>query len=343
MHAVSTAASPLVLITDYAWPDIDLERSLLERAGLGLACGPSAPGSAADIEALVQRHQPSAILTCWAPVSAAAIAASAHLRMVGRLGVGLDNIAVEEATRRGIWVTNIPDYCTEEVSDHAVGLLLALLRGIARFDREVRAGRWDPASARLRRLSTLTCGVVGYGRTGRRTARLLAAFGARVLVYTRQPPSGEAGVEFVALEELLGRCDALLLHLPLNAESRHLLDSRRLALLRPGALLVNVSRGAVVDTAALAAALASGHIGGAGLDVLEEEPRLSPALLAHPNVIVTPHVAFSSDAALAELRRKAAEEVIRVLGGAAPLQPCNRPLPAISASRGPSARPPCRP
>ena len=343
MHAVSAAASPLVLITDYAWPDVDMERGLLERAGLRLACGPSAPGSAAEIEGLVQQQQPAAILTCWAPVSAAAIGASAPLRMVGRLGVGLDNIAVEEATRRGVWVTNIPDYCTEEVSDHAVGLLLALLRGIARFDREVHAGRWDPASARLRRLSALRCGVIGYGRTGRRTARLLAAFGARVLAHTRHPPSGEAGVEFVALEELLGRCDAVLLHLPLNAESRHLLDARRLALLRPGALLVNVSRGGVVDTAALAAALASGHIGGAALDVLEEEPRVSPTLLAHPNVIVTPHVAFSSDAALAELRRKAAEEVIRVLGGAAPLRPCNRPLPAFSASRGPSARRPCRP
>lgn len=325
MHSAAAPGRPVVLITDYAWPDIDVERELLERAGLALACGPSAPGSAADIEALVARHQPAAILTCWAPVSARAVAASANLRMIGRLGVGLDNIAVAEATQRGVWVTNIPDYCTQEVADHAVGLLLALLRGIARFDREVHAGRWDPASARLRRLSTLSCGVLGYGRTGQRSARLLAAFGARVLVHTRRPPAGEPGVEFLALDELLGRCDALLLHLPLNADSRHLLDARRLALLRPGALIVNVSRGAVIDTAALLAALATGRVGGAALDVLEDEPRVPPGLLAHPNVIVTPHVAFSSDAALAELRRKAAEEVIRVLRGETPLQPCNQP------------------
>ncbi|MCC7461410.1 MAG: C-terminal binding protein [Gammaproteobacteria bacterium] len=325
MHAAATVTDPQVLITDYAWSDVGLERQLLGQAGLSLACGPSAPGSAAQIEALVEQHQPAAILTCWAPVSARAVAASARLRMVGRLGVGLDNIAVEEATRRGVWVTNVPDYCTQEVADHAVGLLLALLRGLVHFDRAVHAGRWEPASARLRRLSSLTCGVVGYGRSGRRTAQLLSAFGARVLVHTRHPPAGEPGREFLPLEALLGRCDALLLHLPLNAESHHLLDARRLALLRPGALIVNVSRGAVLDTAALIAALGSGHVAGAALDVLEEEPCVPPELLAHPNVILTPHVAFSSDASLAELRRKAAEEVIRVLGGARPLQPCNQP------------------
>ncbi|MFO1265529.1 MAG: hypothetical protein U1F67_01190 [Rubrivivax sp.] len=135
MQGTATRGRDVVLITDHAWPDIEVERERLERAGLALASGPPAPGSAADIEALVERHQPAAILTCWAPVSARAVAASAKLRMVGRLGVGLDNIAVEEATRRGAWVTNIPDYCTQEVADHAVGMLLALLQGIARFDR----------------------------------------------------------------------------------------------------------------------------------------------------------------------------------------------------------------
>ncbi len=325
MHRDAAADRPLVLITDHAWPDVALERSLLEAAGFALASGPAVPGSAADIEALVERHQPAAILTCWAPLTARAVAASARLRLIGRLGVGLDNIAVEAASRRGIWVTNVPDYCTQEVSDHAVSLLLALLRGVVRFDRDVHAGRWDPASARLRRLGTLSCGVIGYGRTGRRTARLLAAFGMSVLVHTRHPPADAAGLEFLALDTLLGRCDALLLHLPLDADSRHLLDARRLALLRRGAFIVNVSRGAIIDTAALIAALQSGHVGGAALDVLEEEPRVPAELLAHPNVIVTPHVAFSSDAALAELRRRAAEEVIRVLRGGTPLQPCNRP------------------
>jgi D-3-phosphoglycerate dehydrogenase len=204
-------------------------------------------------------------------------------------------------------------------------MLLALVRGIVRFDREIHAGRWDPASARLRRLSALTCGVIGFGRTGQRTARQLAGFGARVLAHARRPGAAVPGIEFVGLDELLQRCDALLLHLPLTPETRHLLDRRRLDLLRSGALLVNVSRGAVVDTAAVIEALQSGRLAGAALDVLEGEPRMPPELLAHPNVILTPHVAFSSDASIADLRRKATEEVVRVLRGEAPLQPCNRP------------------
>jgi D-3-phosphoglycerate dehydrogenase len=174
-------------------------------------------------------------------------------------------------------------------------------------------------------VNTLTCGLLGYGRIGRRTAHKLAGFGARVLVHTRTPDPAASRIGFVALDDLLREADAIIVHLPLTPESRHLLDRRRLALLRTGALLVNVSRGGIVDTVALIEALQSGRLGGAALDVLEHEPTVPAALLAHPNVILTPHVAFSSDASLAELRHKAAEEVVRVLRGAAPLQPCNRP------------------
>jgi len=116
---------------------------------------------------------------------------SPKLQIIGRLGVGLDNIAVDEATRRGIWVTNVPDYCFEEVADHSVGMLLSFTRGLMHFDREVKAGRWEPSTARLRRMSTLTVGIVGYGRIGRSTAQKLNGFGARVLAYTRSPPRGE--------------------------------------------------------------------------------------------------------------------------------------------------------
>ncbi len=127
-----------VLITDYAWPDLSIERHIIEGAGLRLAAGPSAPASAQTIGALVEKYQPEAILTNWAPVDSAAVAASSKLRMVGRLGVGLDNIAVGECTARGIWVTNVPDYCFEEVSDHAVGMVLAWTRGLVEFDRARR-------------------------------------------------------------------------------------------------------------------------------------------------------------------------------------------------------------
>src|SRR5262249_56673046 len=162
------------------------------------------------------RRRPDAILTCWAPVTAAAIAASPSLRLVARMGVGLDNIDVAAATSTGVLVTNVPDYCVEEVSDHAVALVLAWTRGIVLADRQVRAGRWDPAGARLRRLSALTCGVIGYGRIGRRTARKIAALGARVGAHDPPPPAEAYGVAFVALEELLARSDAVIVHAPLT-------------------------------------------------------------------------------------------------------------------------------
>jgi D-3-phosphoglycerate dehydrogenase / 2-oxoglutarate reductase len=318
---------PAVVITDYAWPDLDIERSVIEGAGLRLVAGPAAPAPAAHIDMLVAEHQPLGILTNWAQVSAQAVRSSPGLRIVARLGVGLDNIAVEECTRRGIWVTNVPDYCFEEVADHSVGMLLAFTRGLLHFDREVRAGRWEPATARLRRLKTLTVGIVGYGRIGRSTAQKLNGFGARVLAYTRSPDAAEKDVEFVALEELLRQSDAVIVHIPLNAGTKHLLGRERLALMKRGAFLINVSRGAVIDTEALIAALQAGQLGGAALDVLENEPNVPPALLALPNVILTPHIAFTSDASLRELRQWASEEVVRVLRGEPPKEARNQPAP----------------
>ena len=314
-----------ILITDYAWPDDSIERRIVEAAGLHLVSGPAAPASAETIEALVREHRPAAILTCWAQISAAAIDAAPALKIVARLGVGLDNIAVEAATAAGAWVTNVPDYCVEEVSDHAVGFALAWTRGIASFDREVRAGRWSPAGARLRRLSTLTCGIVGLGRIGRATSRKFAAFGCRVLAHARHPAADTDGAQLVDIDTLLAQSDIVVLHVPLSESTHHLINRDSLAHMKPGALLINLSRGAVVDTDALIEALESGHLAGAALDVLESEPEVPEALRTHPDVLLTPHVAFSSDASLAELRRRAAEEVVRVLRGKPPHHACNRP------------------
>jgi D-3-phosphoglycerate dehydrogenase / 2-oxoglutarate reductase len=303
-----------VLLTDRAWPDDQVEREVLESAGLRLVSGGPDPADASTIEALVAEHQPAAILTCWAPVSATAIESSAALQVIARMGVGLDNIDVAQASSHGVLVTNVPDYCVEEVSDHAVGLVLAWTRGLVAADREVRAGQWNPAGVSLRRLSTLTCGVIGYGRIGQRTTEKLRALGARVV--TSRP---------LPLDELLATSDVVILHAPLTEATHHLIGARELALMPPGSLLVNVSRGGLVDTDALAASLHAGHVGGAGLDVLESEPAVPAELLEHPGVVITPHIAFSSDASLIELRRSAVEEVVRVLRGGAPRYPCNRP------------------
>jgi D-3-phosphoglycerate dehydrogenase len=312
-----------VLLTDYAWPDDSIERNIVEAAGMRLVSGPATPLPADGIEALAREHQPSAILTCWAPVSAVAIAAAPELQIVARLGVGLDNIAVDAASARGIWVTNVPDYCVEEVSDHAVGFALAWTRGLIRFDREVRAGRWDPATARLRRLAELTCGIVGFGRIGRATARKLGAFGCRLLAHDPYLSADAEGARSVTLDTLFSQSDIVIVHAPLTETTRHLVNRERLALMPHGGLLINVSRGGVVDTDAVIEALASGQLSGAALDVLESEPNVPEALRNHPGAMLTPHVAFSSDASLVELRRRAAEEVVRVLQGVAPQQPRN--------------------
>ncbi len=313
----------VILQTDFAWPDVSIERAVVEGAGHRLVHGPSEPSPAAVVEALVAEHDPAAILTCWAEVSAAAIAGPSALRIVQRLGVGLDNIAVDAATARGAWVANVPDYCVEEVSDHALALAFAWLRGIAVFDRAVKAGAWDPASAKLRRAATLTAGVVGLGRIGRLTARKLDALGITVLGYDIVDPPEPVAAERVELARLQAEADIVILHVPLTAATHHLVDAAFLARLKPGAFLVNVSRGPVVDNDALIAALEEGLLAGAGLDVVEGEPDPPRALVARPEVIATPHVAFSSDSSLADLRRRGAEEVVRVLAGEAPRYPCN--------------------
>lgn len=317
---------PKILITDYAWPDLSVETAVLEAAGHAVVAGPSKPGTAAQIEALVRQHQPEAIMTCWAPVSAEAVAMPPALRVVARLGVGLDNIAVDACTARGAWVTNVPDYCVEEVSDHALALLLDWTRGVTLMDRSVKAGAWEPASARLRRLSELTVGLIGWGRIARRTAAKLRPWGCRLLVRNRSPVRDE-GVEQLDLPDLLAQADAVIIHVPLTPQTHHLFGREALSQMKPGAFLINVSRGPVVDNAALEEALASGRLGGAGLDVLEGEPDPPPSLTALPQVIVTPHVAFSSDASLIELRAKAAQTVVSALrGDSPPLNACNRPV-----------------
>lgn len=315
--------SATVLLTDHAWPDTEIERAVIEAAGHTLHA-PFAQATREQVEAITADLQPAAILTCWAPVSGVAIASTSALRVVGRMGVGLDNIDVAEATRRGIWVTNVPDYCVEEVSDHAIALMLGWVRGVVPLDRAVHAGRWDPSRARLARVATLTVGILGYGRIGRRTASKLAGLDVQVLALrprTREAAAGAA--RLVDLDTLLAESDVLILHLPLTEQTQHIVDAAFLARVRRGAVLVNVSRGGLVDTDALIDALDRGQLAAAALDVLESEPHPPARLVARDDVILTPHVGFSSTTSVAELRRRASQEVVRVLAGETPLHACN--------------------
>lgn len=316
---------PRVLLTDYPWPDCEVERAILADAGFELVTGPREASPTAMIERLAGEQDPVAILTCWAPVSAEAIAAPTDLRIVARMGVGLDNIDIPAATARGALVTNVPDYCVEEVSDHALALILSWSRGVTVLDREVKHGLWQPGGAKVARLRVLTIGLVGLGRIGRATARKLSGFGCRIIAADPSPHAQPEGVEIVSLETLCAQSNVIVLHLPLLDATRHLVDDAFLAGCRCKPLLVNVSRGGLVDNDALLRALDGGLLAGAALDVVEGEPSPPPELVGRPDVIVTPHVAFLSPVSLLELRRRSSEEVVRVLRGAPPDFPCNAP------------------
>jgi D-3-phosphoglycerate dehydrogenase len=327
-----------VLLTDHPWPDCEVEREILDGAGFDLATGPREAAAKAVIERLAGEQNPVAIMTCWAPVSAEAIAAPTDVRIVARMGVGLDNIDVPAATARGAWVTNVPDYCVEEVSDHALALILAWSRGVTVLDREVKRGLWQPGGAKLARLRVLTIGLVGLGRIGRATARKLSGFGCRLIAADPSPHAAPEGVEIVSLETLRAESDVIVLHLPLLNETRNLVDDAFLAGCRRKPLLVNVSRGGLVDNDALLRALDTGVLAGAALDVVEGEPSPPADLVSRPDVIVTPHVAFLSPVSLLELRRRSTEEVVRVLRGQPPNFPCNAPaLDANSSAEASNA------
>ncbi len=314
-----------VLVTDYAWPDLEIERQLLAAIDAELLV--AANGSAAEIIRL--SPQTDAILTCWAKVPEAALEAAPRCLLVSRYGIGLDNIPVARATALGILVTNVPDFCLEEVSDHAMALLLASARQIVPLAAASRAGRWQRETGQvIPRLRGQTLGLIGYGNSARALVPKAAGFGLNILAYTPRLAAGllANGVEAVdRLDDLLSRADYISIHAPLTDETRGLIDEAALRRMKPNAVLINTSRGAIVEETALLRALTEGWIAGACLDVLAQEPPAADQpLLALPNVIVTPHAAFYSQASIAELQRKAAANVADVLQGRRPQHIVNR-------------------
>ena len=255
----------------------------------------------------------AAILTTpRGPVGAELIARLPALRIVSTASVGFDHVDAEAARARGIVVRSVPDYCTEEVADHTLAFLYALLRGVVALDRQVAAGGWDPrAAGPLRTLGGLRVGIVGHGRIGGAVSRRLHALGAEVwandIVEIRRD-----GVREAPLDELLGECDAVTLHVPLTPLTRGLVGARELALMRPDAFLLNTARGAVVDVDAVVEALRAGRLAGAALDVLPQEPPAAPP--SAPNLIVTPHAAYYSEAAERRAIEAAVAAVREALG-----------------------------
>jgi D-3-phosphoglycerate dehydrogenase len=313
-----------VLVTDPVADDLVIEESVLGPAGIEIM-----QASDLDEEALSRSARAvDAILVTYATISAAVIDAAERCRVISRLGIGIDNIDVDAATRAGIYVTNVPDYCLDEVADHTLALLLGFERGVVRASSRVREGGWDGGRRPIHRLAGRQLALIGAGAVGRRVALRAAAFGMRVVacdpyVQTIDVP----GVALVStLTDAVADADFVSLHAPLTAATRHIIDEESLSLMRGRPIVLNTARGGLIDTDALLAALDSGQVGGAALDVTEPEPLPHDhPLRTHPHAIVTPHMAFYSVEAAAELRRRGAQAVVDVLSGSSPSNPVNRP------------------
>jgi D-3-phosphoglycerate dehydrogenase len=315
----------VVAITDHVFPDLDQEREILTRAGHELRFERNA-ASVEEVTAAVEGAD--AVLNCYSKMPGDVIRTLDRCRIIARYGIGVDTIDLDAANERGILVTNVPDYCIDEVSDHALSLALALARGVTLLDRRVRTGSWTPTDARpLHRIRGRTLGLVGFGKIARAVAIKAAALGYQVVAtdpYVADAAVRGAAVEPLPFDELLERADVVSLHVPLTDESHHLIGSEALAKMKPGAILVNTSRGPLVDTAALRDALVSGHLGGVALDVLEEEPPApDEPLLQRDDVVITPHAGFYSEESVHELQRKAVEQVVEALAGRRPTYALN--------------------
>jgi len=305
-----------VLLTDYAWPDLDIEREILSEADATLVVADRHDAvTLADLAVDVD-----AIMTCWANVPAAVIDASEKCHTIARLGIGLDNIDVAHATRRGIVVTNVPDYCLIEVSEHALAMIFALARKVAHYHHETKLGRYDlKAGLPLVRLEGRTLGIIGLGNVGCRLATKATALGMHVIGTTRRRESCPEHIGWRTFDELLAESDFVSLHVPSTPDTRHLIGTAALARMKPGAFLINTARGALVDERALTDALATGHLGGAAMDVQDREPPdLASPPFDDPRVIVTPHCAFASSESLIDLRLRASRQVADRLAGRRP-------------------------
>lgn len=308
-----------VLVLDHAWPDLDVERSVFDAAGIEMASADGTgdgelPELAADFDALMVN---------WRPLGADVITAAHRCRTIARFGIGVDNIDVEAATAHGIVVSRVPDFCVDEVAEHALALVLSLGRRIVALAEQTRAGGWsNTAAGPMYRIRGQVLGIVGWGSTARALASRAVGIGMGVVVHSRTSaqttlPDGVRAA--TSLLDLAAQADFLSVHVPLTDQTRGLINEAVIRAMRPSAYLINTARGPIVDTDALARALREGWIAGAGIDVLDGDP---PApgnpLIGLPTAVITPHAAFNSVESLHYLRHQAATNVVDALHGQVP-------------------------
>jgi D-3-phosphoglycerate dehydrogenase len=338
-----TPAQKTVVITDYDYGDVTIERAIFDDAGLRLV----AAQCKTEDDVISAASAADAIIAQYATVGARAVGALTRCQVIARYGTGTDIVDVDAATRHGILVTNVPnDWCENEVADHAMALLLAAARKICRYDEATRGGTWQWQTGQpIQRISGQTLGLVSFGAIAQAIARRAAGFGLRVIASDPYVPAADItarGAVPVSLGELLEQSDYVVIQAPLTKETHHLISEPEFRRMKPTAILVNTARGPIVSDEALYRALTDHWIAGAGLDDIEEEPAKQPdwrpenPLFRLDNVIITPHAAYYSDEAIRTVREFAASEVVRVLSGQRPLSPVNdTALASIRSAHGP--------
>jgi D-3-phosphoglycerate dehydrogenase len=310
-----------IAITDHRFKDVEQERSAVEAAG-----GELIVGQATDEQQAAELCKDAdGVLAARAPITRRVIEVMAKCRIIVRYGIGVETVDIPAATERGIMVANVPDYCLDEVSDHALALLLMLSRQAIPAISLAREEKWLIAKMPpLHRLRGQTCGLVGCGQIGSLLAVKTAALGMRAVIYDpylRETKSREMGSELVSFERLLAESDFISLHAPLNEKTHHLFGEAAFGKMKRTAYIVNTARGGLIDEPALLGALDEGEIAGAALDVLESEITVTPvrtALVNHPKVIVTPHTAWLSEESRASLQAKAVAQVLAGVNGERP-------------------------
>jgi len=303
-----------MLLTDIAWPDSAIESELCNSAGVELTIAPDT-----DEKTLIQHaSNADAIVTCWAHVTQAVIAATAgRCKVVTRMGIGLDNIDVDYCSAHQIPVTNVPDYCLQEVAEHTLASIFTLGRQLATFHQRTKQGNYQrDVSPPIRRIQGQTLGIVGLGNIGQRVAALAQSVGLHVVGNRRDMNKPVPGVTLLPLQELLAVSDYISLHLPLTDGNQHMISDSEFALMKKTAFLINTARGGLVNHKALATALQQNIIAGAALDVQDPEPPdLSMPPFNDPRVIISPHAAFVSEESLYDLRYRSIENTLNILLG----------------------------
>jgi len=309
--------SPAVAITDWTFPDLKVEEQLLIAQGIEV----NARQCKTEAELIALCAEADAVITQFARVNANVVAAMQKARAIVRYGIGVDNVDLDAARGRGIPVCNVPDYCIDEVADQTVAFILALTRQVVKHANHLRAGNWGllPPLANMKALRDLTVGIVGFGRIGREVLKRLAPFKCALRVFDPLVAAGEiekSGAQAMTFEQFLQSVDVVTLHCPSTPQTRRIMSRESFAKLKPGAILVNVGRGDLVDPEALTEALQSARLGAAALDVFEPEP--IPAghpILSMANVILSPHIASCSMPAVTKLRQSVAQIAIAAIRG----------------------------